>query len=270
MKHRTLIPLGTALMLLIGLAQAAPVKAQPDLISADPAPDSVLVVAPDSIILTFNLALDDQGTSIQVTDDSGKRYDDNLTVVDPANRFHASVKVNGLIEGKYTVTYMAAAVGSSTVTIGSYIFALDLPDPTLQLVEPVNGQAYHFDEFVQLKMRTENFDFALYNDRIRIYVDGEIQDEVRTRNHNLAGLQPGVHQIKVVLAQFEDQEVADTAITVTIAIAQPDSEPASSADIPAAESDLKLSSLQIVGVAVFTALLLAVGIWLGRRTDQMS
>jgi methionine-rich copper-binding protein CopC len=247
------------------LVGTSPAYAQVELVESSPAPEAVLLAPPDRITLTFSHPLSDQGSSIVVTDEAGDPVDKGDTHVLPDDRHTLLVSLPLLIEGTYTVTYTAAGLGYSTVAMGSYQFTVDLPPSRLMLETPVDGQSFESGP-VPLEMKVEFFDFGLYGDRIRVYVDGELQAEVRALTYDL-DLAPGVHEITVVLAQFEDQELPDTATTVHIAIAHPGTDQGSGE----ADGDWEAPQIRPVmaGAAIIAALaLLALGVWLGSALDE--
>ncbi len=269
MVRKTLIYSGMSIVLLLGaLVYAAPAHAQPVLRDASPPPDAVLSTPPAEIILTFDRILSDAYTSIQVTNEAGERIDKRDGFIDPANRFVLRVSLPPLFEGRYTVSYTVSGLGSSTIVSGSYQFTVDLPSPRLALLTPVNGQAFESGN-IPLEMRVDFFDFGLYNNRIRVYLDGTLIAEVRALNYTIEGLPSGVHEIKTVLAQYEDQELPDTAITVYVAVAQPDpeSEGRELAAVAPPDPGLRLTTAQLIVAIALTAILLGIGIWLGRTVE---
>jgi methionine-rich copper-binding protein CopC len=248
------------------LTGTSPVYAQVALVESSPAPEAVLPAPPETITLTFDHPLSDQGSSIRVTDEAGEQVDDGDAQVSADDRHILSVSLPLVVEGTYTVTYTAAGLGYSTVTMGSYPFTVDLPPSRLMLEVPVDGQAFESGP-VPLEMSVEFFDFGLYGNRIRVYVDGELHTELRTLTYQLDQLTPGVHEITVVLAQFEDQELPDTAITVHVAIAQPGSSEGSQG----ADDELTPPEISPVmaGAAIVLALvLLALGVWLASALEE--
>ncbi len=250
---------------LVALMTVTPAQAQPQLARAVPAPDAVLPTPPEQVILTFDQALRDAGTSIWVTNEAGERVEHGDASISPTNRRRASVTLPPLPEGRYTVHYTAASLGGSTLSVGSYLFTVDLPDPALILHSPVNGQSFEPGP-IRLDMQVSFFDFAHNNNRIRLYIDGELVDELRTLSHEIEGLEPGVYELKLVLAQFDDQELPDTAITVYVAVAQPDAEMQGrqAAAVAPPDPGLQLTPWQRVALIGLTLILLAVGIMLGR------
>jgi hypothetical protein len=152
-----------------------------------------------------------------------------------------------LLEGQYTVNYQIATVGESTVLVGSYTFLLDLPDPILNLETPGNGAGVP-EGPVRLVMQSQFIDFSLYDRRIRVYVDGSQIAEIKSFRHVINDLEPGIHEIRTVLTQFEDEELQNTSTTIYIAVAPQDPgqiEPSLIVDSP-----LDLSALQWAGLAL--------------------
>ncbi len=261
--------LGTGIIILLfALLQVTPAHAQPQLIDASPAPDAVLLASPETILLTFDRVLIDRGTSIEVTNANGERVDNEDGSIGSSNRFELSVTLPHLIEGEYTVTYTAAALGESSFVQGSYRFIISPPPPILSVVSPVNGQAFDPGP-VTLEMRTEFFDFTYHDNRIRVYVDGQLEAELRSLDYTLEDLEPGVHEVRVVLARLEDEELPHTQTLLYLAIKQPDPELAGREAASHAEPAPGLevfSPWQLGGVVLLLILLLGFGIWLGRSS----
>ena len=215
-------------------------------------------------MLTFDHILVDRSTAIWLTDESGEHVETSDGVVDSANRFKLLMDLPVLIEARYTVHYVAAGLGDSIITVGEYEFTVDLPPPKLALLTPVNGQSFETGT-VPLEMQVEFFDFGLYNNRIHLYVDGELYPDIRDLTYGIEGLAPGIHEITVVLAQFTDMELPETAITVHVAVAQPGTVPESK---PGMVQGLLLTPVQMAIAVVLTVSLLGIGIWLGRSTER--
>lgn len=261
-------------LILIALAWAiwAPTAhAQPVLVEASPPPDAVLPVSPERITLKFDRLLADRGTAIRVFDADGERMDQQDTLVNPANRYEVSVTLPPLIEGIYTIEYNAAALGSSTLAVGRYTITIALPPPRLALLSPVNGQAFQTGD-IPLQMAVDFFDFGLFDNRIRVYVDGELRDEVKVLEYTLEDLPPGVHEIRVVLTRLGDSEFLESEIVVYIAVAQFDEELAGREEAARAAPDpgLQLSPLETAGLVALTLVLLGIGFWLGRQPAHKS
>jgi methionine-rich copper-binding protein CopC len=247
------------------LCFARPALAQPVLISADPRPGAVFAEPPDAVTLTFDRALAAGSTEIVVTGPSGERFDEGSVQIDLSSTHIATVGLMPLPEGEYTVAYRAASIGSSTFLAGSYTFSVDLPEPTLMMLQPLDGGAFAGPD-VPLQFAVQYFDFGLYDDRIQVFVDGEPVEELRGLETTVGGLEPGVHQIGAVLMRFDDEVVPGTFVEATIAIAQPDAEAMGRGMAAAAPPDpgLQLSSSQWGLVGLATLVLLGIGVWLGR------
>jgi len=256
------------LALVITLALPRPARAQAELVSAQPAPGAVLTTAPAGVRLLFNRPLLKVGTSITVSNDAGARIDLGDGRIDPENPLALVVTLPLLFEGTFTVDYSAALLGSSVTLADKYQFTLDLPDPIVNLVSPRNGQAFQPGPIL-VRLRTQYIDFAAYNRRMRVYVDGSQAEEFRGLRTQLDGLAPGVHQVRTVLVQLNDQEVSDTSTTVTITVV--DSTPGADTRIvsrPTSSSGPPLALSIVVGLILVSILMLAGGYWLGRLEEQ--
>lgn len=252
-------------------AYTADVAAQPALVEATPAPNSVLGASPEVVMLTFDRALNDTGTWATVSSLEGERFNQSDGAVDASNRFTLTVPVAPLPEGRYRVSYQVTAFGGSTFVTGRYEFSVDLPAPRLELLEPVSGQGFESPR-IPLDMQAHFFDFAQYNNRVHVYLDGEKVADVRAESATLEDVEPGVHELTVVLARFEGEELAETAQTVTIAVAQPGAGPrtgrdTSTASAASAGTIIRLELVNWIVVAALAGLLLAAGVWLGRSTQ---
>jgi methionine-rich copper-binding protein CopC len=266
-------PLRTLSALVLGAAAllfARPAHAQPVLISADPRPGAVFAEPPTAVTLTFDRALAPAGTEIVVTGPAGERYDEGAVQIDLSSTHVATVGLIPLLEGEYTVAYRAASIGSSTILAGSYAFSVDLPEPTLMMVQPLDGQAFTGGN-VPLQFAVQYFDFGLYDNRIQVFVDGEPVEQLRGLETTVEGLEPGVHEIGAVLMRFDDEVLPDTFAEATIAIAQPDAEAMGRGMAAAAPPDpgLQLSLMQWGMVGLATLVLLGIGVWLGRAVRRL-
>jgi methionine-rich copper-binding protein CopC len=264
---RRTLQIASGSTLLFMLLIAGPAKARTAVITASPGPDEIVALPPDAVSITFDRIVDSERTTIQVMNDQGQRVDDGSMLFDRADRRHASVRLKPLVEGIYTVVYSVTTLGGSVSSVEAYSFTLDLPDATLELVAPVNGTAYRVGDSVSLNMRTQFFEFGFYENRIRIYVDDQLHAEIESVNYDLTGLEPGVHEIKTVLTQFDGQELPDTEILVTVAVANadPEAEGLRQAAQAAPDAGLKLTALQLLGIITATGGLLAAGLWLGNK-----
>lgn len=248
------------------LAFATPAHAQAAIVAATPAPGQSVSAPPSEVRLTFDHPLLDQGTALAVTSDAGNRVDSQDSRVDPNNRFDLVATLLPLPEGQYTVTYIVASVGSSTILTGSYQFTIDFPDPVITLVTPKPGQVFDPGP-VPVELRTQYSDFSKDNSRIRLYVDGALYAEMHQLTGQITDLPVGVHELRIVLRQADGHEQPETSSTLYIAIANPDPEIAGreAAAVAPPDPGLQLTPLQLASVIAATLLLLGIGLWLGNR-----
>lgn len=264
--HACLLAVAGLAVLLSLLFGVTPVYAQTALVAAVPAPGQSVSAPPAEVRLTFDHPLLDQGTSLSVTTAAGERVDNQDGRVNPDNRFELVVTLPPLLEGQYTVTYIAASVGSSTILRSSYQFSIDLPDPVITLVTPQNGQVFNPGP-IPVEFQTQFIDFSKDDSRIRLYIDGALYAELHQMTGQITDLPPGVHELRIVLGKFDGQELPETSSTLYIVIANPDPEVAGWAAAAVAQPDpgLQLSALELAGVIAATMVLLAIGLWLGWR-----
>nr|MBN1228125.1 copper resistance protein CopC [Anaerolineae bacterium] len=270
MRHRaalwqTIILVGLLASLLV---HPGPVFALPVLVSASPEPDSVLTTLPSEVRLTFDRALADGGTWVSVINENGERFDLLDGHVHPDNRFVLSASLGVLPEGLYRVRYHAISLGGSTVLDGRYTFTIDLPEPSLVMLTPIDGSVWP-DGRLEITLQTENIDFGVYNRRIRLYIDDRLVDELVTETATIEGLEPGVHRVRVVLTHFENEELPDTSSMAYISVPQPSS---ALADTPLAGFSPipQLADLDQRGITTATLVLLGLGIVLGWAINRFS
>jgi methionine-rich copper-binding protein CopC len=260
--------------LLVGALCALTVSAstptnQPLLLDATPASDAILGESPEAVTLTFDRALSSRDSWVMVTGEDGTRYNQDDGVINPADRFVISTELDPLPEGVYEVEYQAASLGGSTLIAGAYTFTIDLPEPRLRMVLPLDGQNVDKPR-VPLALDVQFFDFGLYNNRVRLYVDGDLVDELRTAAATVDGLEPGVHEIRTVLARFDDEELPDTEQVVYIAVAEPAMVVPDEAPQASILAGVDLSSAVSQATAIGLAVVLAgVGFVLGRAAQRI-
>jgi methionine-rich copper-binding protein CopC len=247
----------------------APAYAQVAIVTADPAANQSVSASPGQVRLTFDHPLIEQGTSISVNNAEGTQIDNHDGRIDPTNQFVLVVTLPELPEDQYTVNYVAASVGSSTTLAGSYQFTIDFPDPVITLVEPKSGQVFDPGP-VPVEIQTQYIDFAADDSRVRVYVDGALYMEMRGLTGQITDLPPGVHELRLVLAQFGGREIPETSSTQYIVIARPDPELAGreAAAVAAPDPGLQLTPLELMGILLATAALLGIGLWLGRAQEK--
>jgi len=111
--------LATLILLAIPAANAN------ELVAADPASGSTILVSPSAVTITTSLPLMADGNSVEVTDPSGIRVDDGtLAIADT----EAVVGLTPLtVSGYYTVSYTLLAENDVPLT-GNYRFNFTAPD----------------------------------------------------------------------------------------------------------------------------------------------
>lgn len=248
------------------LLVATPAHAQAAIVAAMPAPGQPVSAPPGEVRLTFDHPLLDQGTLLSVTNEAGDRIDNQDSRIDLDNRFELVVTLPPLPEGQYTVTYVVASVGNSTILAGSYSFTIDLPDPVITLVTPKPGQVFDLGP-VPIEFQTQYVDFSKDDSRIRLYVDGALYAEMHQLTGQITDLPAGVHELRIVLRQSDGCELPATSSTLYIAIANPDPEISGreAAAVAPADPGLQLTPLQLAAVIATMLLLLGIGLRLGNR-----
>jgi len=94
------------------------------LVSSVPSAGAILTVAPSAVVLTTDVTLLDQGSTVVVTDPAGNRVDDGSLTIDTMN---ATVGLGTLTRsGMYKVTYTLVPDGDTPVS-GSYSFMFNAP-----------------------------------------------------------------------------------------------------------------------------------------------
>ncbi|GAB4473634.1 MAG: hypothetical protein Kow00124_12840 [Anaerolineae bacterium] len=265
LKKTTPHIISTALLFLLFslVQQPALAYAQPVLVDAVPAPGAVLDTPPAEVRLTFDRIISNTPVQpqITVTDERGERVHESQAAQRLDNLFAVTLALPPLPSGVYTVSYQVQSAGSDVLVSGSYQFSIVLPPPDLVLLSPIDGQWFESGD-VPVEMQVTAFDFNFYNNRIHLYVDGEQIAELRELTTTVAGLEPGVHQIKVVLAQL-DAELPQTARTATIAVAAPGSGDEQVSAPPLA--GWIPTGLASAGIMALALLMVWVGVMLGRQ-----
>jgi len=238
--------------------------AQPVLVAASPAPDAVLTIPPSEVRLEFDRAIASEDVLLSVLDAQGNSVTAELPHFRQSERYVITLPLPSLPNGIYTVRYRVQSIGGSPLVEGVYQFTLALPPPRLLMVAPVDGQAFE-QGAIEVRFRTEAVDFALYDTRIRLYVDDAPITELRTLSYMLEGLGSGVHEIRAVLER-SGEELPETTNVAYIALAQPDQEYSGriTAALAPPDSGLILPPWVLVGTVLLTLILLVVGYLLGR------
>jgi methionine-rich copper-binding protein CopC len=111
--------LATLILLAIPMANAN------ELISADPASGSTVLVSPSAVTITTLLPLMADGNSVEVTDPSGNRVDDGTLAIADTEALVGLIPLT--VGGYYTVTYTLLAENDVPLT-GNYRFNFTAPD----------------------------------------------------------------------------------------------------------------------------------------------
>ncbi len=111
--------LATLILLAIPMANAN------ELISADPASGSTVLVSPSAVTIITSLPLMADGNSVEVTDPSGNRVDDGTLAIADTEALVGLIPLT--VGGYYTVTYTLLAENDVPLT-GNYRFNFTAPD----------------------------------------------------------------------------------------------------------------------------------------------
>jgi methionine-rich copper-binding protein CopC len=111
--------LATLILLAIPMANAN------ELISADPASGSTVLVSPSAVTITTLLPLMADGNSVEVKDPSGNRVDDGTLAIADTEALVGLIPLT--VGGYYTVTYTLLAENDVPLT-GNYRFNFTAPD----------------------------------------------------------------------------------------------------------------------------------------------
>lgn len=266
MPRHPLRPLILTLCVLAPLAMPSEAEARAFLVSASPAPNQTLNRPPEEVRLTFNTPLVPDTASVTVVDAVGVHVDRANAHVLSGDAAVLAVSLPSLEEGLYTVTYTVTDAQTETTTSDSYQFALEYPEPQVRLTAPPNGAGFEVNS-VRVEVDTGNFDLEFWGYRWRLYLDGVPVFTSRQPTAFLRNLEPGIHELRVVLVDPDDNEVHDTRSTSYIAVGTPNPEEAEIAAAARAPGDpgLTLTPLQGVVLGIVVVVALGVGALLGSR-----
>jgi methionine-rich copper-binding protein CopC len=258
--------LAAAFVLFGVAAPARPAYAQATLLKASPGPGQKVGLPPPEVRLITSRPIIAAQSFLEVRTSADKLVQPVSVTVDPNDPFALVARLPILVEGEYTVNYQISTLGESTVLVGSYKFQLDLPDPILNLQSPTNGEGVAPGP-LRLRMQGQFIDFSLYNRRIRVYVDDNRVAEVTNFRFTIAEISPGVHKIRTVLTQFDDEELAETSTTIFVAVAPTATKTDPQAAALQDDSLPGYSGVQWAVMGFAALLLLAIGLWLGSRSE---
>lgn len=98
-------------------------------VSADPAPRSVINRSPDSINILFNQQFEPSYSTIVIQGNDGKPLTTTKAIVDPKNKKRLVLSLPNLPPGKYTVSYKALSLDGHTIA-STYTFRIKKEKPT--------------------------------------------------------------------------------------------------------------------------------------------
>lgn len=107
------------------ILMAIPVANANELVTADPASGSTVLVSPSAVTITTSLPLMADGNSIEVTDPSGNRVDDGTLAIADTEAVVGLIPLT--VGGYYTVNYTLLAENDIPLT-GNYRFNYVAPD----------------------------------------------------------------------------------------------------------------------------------------------
>lgn len=100
------------------------VSAHATLIKADPAPNSLVPVAPQQIVLTFDEPIDLTFSTIEVYDQALARYDATRPSTLPGDPKQIRVPLKAMPDGTYTVAWKVLSAADGHITRGNYAFSV--------------------------------------------------------------------------------------------------------------------------------------------------
>jgi methionine-rich copper-binding protein CopC len=107
------------------ILMAIPAANANELVTADPASGSTVLVSPSAVTITTSLPLMSDGNSVEVTDPSGNRVDDGTLAIADTEAVVGLIPLT--VGGYYTVAYTLLAENELPLT-GNYRFNFVAPD----------------------------------------------------------------------------------------------------------------------------------------------
>jgi methionine-rich copper-binding protein CopC len=107
------------------ILMAIPVANANELVTADPASGSTVLVSPSVVTIITSLPLMADGNSVEVTDPSGNRVDDGTLAIADTEALVGLIPLT--VSGYYTVSYTLLAENDVPLT-GNYRFNFTAPD----------------------------------------------------------------------------------------------------------------------------------------------
>ena len=110
---------------------AASVMAHGKFVKSEPAPDSVLTVAPKEVRIWFNEELDTKDSNVKVFNAAGAQVDLGNSKVNLEDRKQIAVGLQPVLpNGVYTVKWHAVTDDDKGITEGEFKFTVNAPTPT--------------------------------------------------------------------------------------------------------------------------------------------
>ena len=131
MRHR--VRAASALLLIVAavlaydVASAGSASAHAEVARSDPAANSVLQESPDRVAVWFTEPVEPALSELRVFDSRGFRVDDGNTVFDRIDETAASVGVDPLTDGIYTVAWKNVSKVDGHLVRGSFLFSVGVP-----------------------------------------------------------------------------------------------------------------------------------------------
>jgi copper transport protein len=128
-----------ALVVAAAAMSAAPASAHAELVSTDPAADTVVATAPSLVTLRFSEPVDIAGSTVHVLDDTGARVDDGpvATTAEDVSSVAVPLK-SGLRNGSYVVSWIVTSDDTHPVS-GSFTFAVGTRTSTGAALAPTRN-----------------------------------------------------------------------------------------------------------------------------------
>jgi methionine-rich copper-binding protein CopC len=107
------------------IAMAMPLANANELVTADPASGSTVLVSPSAVTIITSMPLMSEGNSVEVTDPSGNRVDDGTLAIADTEALVGLIPLT--VGGYYTVSYTLLAENEVPLT-GNYRFNFIAPE----------------------------------------------------------------------------------------------------------------------------------------------
>ena len=122
-----LLPFVAAAFLVLYAAVPQTAAAHAEVARSDPAANSVLQASPDRVGVWFTEPVEPDLSELRVFDSQGSRVDDGTTLFDPSDETAASVGLEEIGEGLYTVAWRNVSKVDGHLVRGSFLFSVGVP-----------------------------------------------------------------------------------------------------------------------------------------------